>query len=140
MKEIRAPLPSWIAGCSLKLHKDKCDNEQPSILFGTNSFAEGLDLPGHYLTNLIITKLPFAVPTSPVEQAHAEYIKSNNGNPFLILTVPDASRKLIQACGRLLRNERDQGTITILDRRLVTKRYGKSLINSLPPYHLTIES
>jgi ATP-dependent DNA helicase DinG len=123
----------------LALHKDKCDNELPSILFGTSSFSEGLDLPGAYLTNLIITKLPFAVPTSPVEQAHAEYIKSKNGNPFLILTVPDASRKLIQSCGRLLRNEQDQGTITILDRRLVTKRYGQSLINSLPPYKLTIE-
>ena len=123
----------------LKLHKDKCDNKLPSILFGTSSFSEGLDLPGNYLTNLIITKLPFAVPSSPVEQAHAEYIKSKSGNPFMLLTVPDASRKLIQACGRLLRNEQDQGTITILDRRLVTKRYGKSLINSLPPYKLTIE-
>ena len=124
----------------LTLHKDKCDHDLPSILFGTSSFSEGLDLPGKYLTNLIITKLPFAVPTSPVEEAHAEYIKSRNGNPFLILTVPDASRKLIQSCGRLLRNERDTGTITILDRRLVTKRYGKSLINSLPPYQLIIES
>ena len=123
----------------LTLHKDKCDGKQPSILFGTGSFSEGLDLPGHYLTNLVITKLPFAVPTSPVEQAHAEYIKSKGGNPFLVLAVPDASKKLIQACGRLLRNEKDQGRITILDRRLVTKRYGKSLLDSLPPYKLTIE-
>lgn len=123
----------------LTLHKDKCDNQQPSILFGTGSFSEGLDLPGHYLNNLVITKLPFAVPTSPVEQAHAEYIKSKGGNPFLVLTIPDASKKLIQACGRLLRNEKDSGQITILDRRLVTKRYGKSLLDSLPPYKLTIE-
>jgi len=123
----------------LTLHKDKCDNSLPSILFGTSSFSEGLDLPGNYLKNLIITKIPFAVPNSPIEQAHSEYIKSKNGNPFLVLTVPDASRKLIQSCGRLLRNEQDSGTITILDRRLVTKRYGKSLINSLPPYKLTIE-
>lgn len=123
----------------LTLHKDKCDNSLPSILFGTSSFSEGLDLPGNYLTNLIITKLPFAVPNSPIEQAHSEYIKTKNGNPFLVLTIPDASRKLIQSCGRLLRNEKDTGTITILDRRLVTKRYGKSLIDSLPPYKLTIE-
>jgi len=123
----------------LKLHKDKCDGDQPSILFGTSSFSEGLDLPGKYLTNLIITKLPFGVPTSPVEQAHAEYIKSNNANPFMILTVPDASRKLIQACGRLLRNEADSGTITILDRRIITKRYGKALIDALPPYDLVVE-
>ena len=123
----------------LTLHKDKCDNKQGSILFGTSSFSEGLDLPGHYLTKLIITKLPFAVPNSPIEQAHSEYIKSKNGNPFMVLTIPDASRKLIQSCGRLLRNEGDKGTITILDRRLVTKRYGQSLIDSLPPYKVTIE-
>ncbi|PKF56387.1 ATP-dependent DNA helicase DinG [Alteromonadales bacterium alter-6D02] len=123
----------------LTLHKDKCDNQQQSILFGTSSFSEGLDLPGKYLTNLVITKLPFAVPTSPIEQALAEYVKSKNGNPFMTLTVPDASRKLIQSCGRLLRNEQDSGTITILDRRLVTKRYGQSLLDSLPPYDLTIE-
>lgn len=124
----------------LKLHKDKCDNDLPSILFGTSSFSEGLDLPGKYLTNLIITKLPFGVPTSPVEQAHAEYIKSNNANPFMVLTVPDASRKLIQSCGRLLRNEADSGTITILDRRIISKRYGKALIDSLPPYDLIVEN
>lgn len=123
----------------LKLHKDKCENDLPSILFGTSSFSEGLDLPGKYLTNLIITKLPFGVPTSPVEQAHAEYIKNNNANPFMVLTVPDASRKLIQACGRLLRNEADSGTITILDRRLVSKRYGQALINALPPFDLIVE-
>jgi len=123
----------------VKLHKDKCDNDLPSILFGTSSFSEGLDLPGKYLTNLIITKLPFGVPTSPVEQAHAEFIKRNNANPFMVLTVPDASRKLIQACGRLLRNEADTGTITILDRRIISKRYGQALINALPPFDLVVE-
>jgi len=123
----------------LKLHKDKCDNDLPSILFGTSSFSEGLDLPGKYLTNLIITKLPFGVPTSPVEQAHAEYIKNNNANPFMVLTVPDASRKLIQSCGRLLRNEADTGTISILDRRIISKRYGKALLDALPPFDLIVE-
>jgi len=123
----------------LRLHKDKCDNDLPSILFGTSSFSEGLDLPGKFLTNLIITKLPFGVPTSPVEQAHAEYIKSNHANPFMVLTVPDASRKLIQSCGRLLRNEADSGTITILDRRIISKRYGKALLDALPPFKLVVE-
>jgi ATP-dependent DNA helicase DinG len=108
-------------------------------LFGTGSFSEGLDLPGDYLTNLIVTKLPFAVPTSPVEQAHAEYVKVKGGNPFLQLTIPDASRKLIQSCGRLLRKEQDYGRVTILDRRLVTKRYGKSLLDALPPFRRVIE-
>ncbi|MGL5409279.1 MAG: helicase C-terminal domain-containing protein, partial [Shewanella sp.] len=123
----------------LEDHKAKCDKGEPSILFGTGSFSEGLDLPGEYLTNLIITKLPFAVPTSPVEQAHAEYIKLRGGNPFLQLTIPDASRKLIQSCGRLLRKEQDYGRVTILDRRLVTKRYGKSLLDALPPFRRVIE-
>ena len=124
----------------LTQHKKNCDNDIPSILFGTSSFSEGLDLPGKYLTNLIITKLPFAVPNSPVEQAHAEYIKSRQGNPFMVLTIPDTSRKFIQSCGRLLRNEKDTGTITILDRRLISKRYGKSLIDALPPYELIVET
>ncbi|MCE9684967.1 ATP-dependent DNA helicase DinG [Shewanella sp. AS16] len=123
----------------LETHKARCDKGEPSIIFGTGSFSEGLDLPGDYLTNLIVTKLPFAVPTSPVEQAHAEYIKVKGGNPFLQLTIPDASRKLIQSCGRLLRKEQDYGRVTILDRRLVSKRYGKSLLDALPPFRRVIE-
>jgi ATP-dependent DNA helicase DinG len=123
----------------LETHKALCDKGEPSIIFGTGSFSEGLDLPGEYLTNLIVTKLPFAVPTSPVEQAHAEYIKVKGGNPFLQLTIPDASRKLIQSCGRLLRKEQDYGRISILDRRLVSKRYGKALLDALPPFRRVIE-
>ncbi len=123
----------------LLLHKQKCDGGQASILFGTGSFSEGLDLPGHYLTNLVITKLPFAVPNSPVEEATAEWIEQRGGNPFLQLTVPEASRKLIQACGRLIRKEADRGRVTILDRRLLTKRYGKGLLDALPPFTRRIE-
>ena len=92
-----------------------------------------------YLTNLIIAKLPFSVPTSPVEEAHAEHITKKGGNPFMLLAVPETSKKLIQACGRLLRNEKDTGTITILDRRLVSKRYGQDLLNSLPPFKRKVE-
>ena len=123
----------------LTLHKQKCDGGQTSILFGTGSFSEGLDLPGHYLTNLVITKLPFAVPNSPVEEATAEWVEQRGGNPFLQLTVPEASRKLIQACGRLIRKEADRGRVTILDRRLLTKRYGKGLLDALPPFTRRIE-
>ncbi|MFD1008255.1 ATP-dependent DNA helicase DinG [Oceanisphaera ostreae] len=118
----------------LQLHKVKCDGKQPSVLFGTGSFSEGLDLPGHYLTNLIITKLPFAVPTSPVEEAMAEWITLSGGNPFMQLALPEASRKLIQACGRLLRTETDTGRIVLLDKRLVSKRYGPALLQALPPF------
>ena len=98
------------------------------------AFLKGLDLPGDLLTNLIITKLPFAVPTSPVEEAQAEYVTAKGGNPFMSLTIPETSKKLVQSCGRLLRNEKDVGTITLLDKRLVTKRYGSELLNSLPPF------
>ncbi len=123
----------------LHLHQTRCDQRQPSILFGTGSFSEGLDLPGHYLTNLIITKLPFAVPTSPVEAALAEWITARGGNPFLQITVPEASRKLIQACGRLIRKEQDTGRVVLLDRRVLTKAYGAGLLAALPPFRRRIE-
>ncbi len=123
----------------IEKHKTLCDNNKDSIIFGTQSFSEGLDLPGAYLNNLIITKLPFSVPTSPVEQAQAEYISAKGGNPFMTLSVPDTSKKLVQACGRLLRNEQDGGVITLLDKRVVTKRYGKQLLDSLPPFSRIFE-
>lgn len=123
----------------IETHKALCDKKQDSIIFGTQSFSEGLDLPGDYLTNVIITKLPFSVPSSPVEEAQAEYITAKGGNPFMSISVPETSKKLIQATGRLLRNEKDYGVITLMDRRVVNKRYGKDLLNSLPPFKQVIE-
>ncbi|WP_375753486.1 ATP-dependent DNA helicase DinG [Vibrio sp. HN007] len=123
----------------LKKHKTLIQCGKTSVLFGTGSFSEGLDLPGALLENLIITKIPFAVPTSPVEQAHSEYIEKRGGNPFLQIAVPEASKKLIQSVGRLLRKEEDSGRVVILDRRLISKRYGKSLLDSLPPFRRNIE-
>lgn len=124
---------------TLKKHKENCQKGKSSILFGTGSFSEGLDLPGDLLTNLIITKIPFAVPTSPVEEAHAEYIESRGGNPFLQISVPEASKKLIQSAGRLLRKEEDSGRVVLLDRRVISRRYGKALLDSLPPFKRVIE-
>lgn len=123
----------------LALHRERCAHGTPSILLGTGSFSEGLDLPGEQLTNLIITKLPFAVPDSPIEAAMAEAVSRRGGNPFLQITVPEASRKLIQACGRLIRQEQDAGRIVLLDRRIVTRQYGRSLLQALPPFRCTIE-
>ncbi|MBD1582570.1 ATP-dependent DNA helicase DinG [Pseudoalteromonas sp. S16_S37] len=123
----------------LRQHKANIDNGKGSILFGTQSLSEGLDLPGKYLENLIITKIPFAVPTSPIEEAQAEFVQSKGGNPFLSITVPDAAKKLVQSCGRLLRKETDHGRIIILDRRLVTKRYGKAMLDTLPPFKRQID-
>ena len=123
----------------IETHKALCDKEKVSIIFGTQSFSEGLDLPGDYLTNVVITKLPFSVPSSPVEEAQAEYITAKGGNPFMSISVPETSKKLIQATGRLLRNEKDYGIITLMDKRVVSKRYGKDLLNSLPPFKRIIE-
>ncbi len=123
----------------LQLHQEKVQAGGSSILFGTQSFAEGLDLPGKLLTNLIITKLPFAVPTSPLEAAQSEAISARGGNAFLQQSLPATAKKLIQACGRLLRQEQDHGRIVILDRRLVTKSYGKAMLDTLPPFRRTIQ-
>ena len=123
----------------LKQHRARIDSGKGSILFGTQSLSEGLDLPGAYLENLVITKIPFAVPTSPIEEAQAEFVSSKGGNPFLSITVPDAAKKLVQSCGRLLRKETDQGRITLLDRRLVSKRYGKAMLDTLPPFKRQID-
>jgi len=120
-------------------HKQKIDQGQGSIIFGLASFAEGVDLPGNYCTHVIIAKLPFAVPDDPIEAALSEWIESRGGNAFMELTVPDASLKLIQACGRLLRTETDKGKISLLDRRIISKRYGKAILNSLPPFRRVID-
>ncbi len=89
---------------------------------------------------MAISKRPCSVPEDPVEEALAEWISHNNGNPFMEITVPDAAIKLVQASGRLLRNEADRGRITILDRRIVTRHYGRKMLGSLPPYQQRIES
>lgn len=115
-------------------HKARLDEHTGSILFGLASFAEGVDLPGNYCTNVVIAKIPFAVPDDPREAALSEWVDASGGNAFMQIAVPDASIKLIQACGRLLRTETDHGTISILDRRLLSKRYGRVILNSLPPF------
>lgn len=118
----------------LRTHKGNLDADRGSIIFGLASFAEGVDLPGKYCTHVVIAKIPFAVPDDPLEASLAEWIESDGGNAFMQMSVPDASMRLIQACGRLLRTESDIGTVTILDKRLRTKRYGKALLDALPPF------
>jgi ATP-dependent DNA helicase DinG len=118
----------------LDQHKQRIDDGEGSVLFGLASFAEGIDLPGDYLTHVVITRLPFTVPDRPVPSALAEWIEKSGGNSFAELSVPEASVRLVQATGRLLRQEEDQGRITILDKRIVSKRYGQQLLQALPPY------
>jgi len=123
----------------LQRHCSRIDEGNPSVLFGVASFAEGIDLPGQYLHHVIITRLPFSVPDDPIEASLAEWVTQRGGNPFMEITVPDASVKLVQAVGRLLRTEQDTGRVTILDRRIITRRYGQLLLDALPPFRRVIE-
>lgn len=118
----------------IKKHKSRIDNDMGSVIFGLASFAEGIDLPGKYCVHVIIAKIPFAVPDDPLEAALGEWIEKNGGNAFMQISVPDAAMRLVQACGRLLRTETDSGKVTILDKRLISKRYGKAILDSLPPF------
>ncbi|AGG90580.1 ATP-dependent DNA helicase DinG [Rhodanobacter denitrificans] len=110
-----------------------------STLFGLASFGEGLDLPGKLCETVVITQLPFAVPTDPVGATYAEWLESRGRNPFIEVSVPEATRLLTQYCGRLIRNESDCGRIVLLDRRVVTKRYGAGMLKALPPFRRVIE-
>ena len=118
----------------LKRHRERVDAGRPSYLLGLASFAEGVDLPDDYCRHVILAKLPFAAPDDPVDEAIAEWARAEGRNAFLDITLPDAAVRLVQACGRLIRHEQDHGRITILDKRLVTQRYGRDLLDSLPPY------
>lgn len=123
----------------LEKHINHRKQGKGSVIFGLDSFAEGVDLKGDNLTHLVIVKLRFNVPTSPIDKTLADYLSLQNRNSFMEISLPDASLKLIQACGRLIRTETDSGKITIFDNRLITKRYGKQLLNALPDYNIIVE-
>lgn len=118
----------------LQRHHQAIAEGKASIVFGLDSFAEGLDLPGTACVQVIIAKLPFAMPDNPIEKTQNRWIEQRGGNPFIEITVPEASIKLIQAVGRLIRTEQDYGRVTILDNRVKTQRYGQQLLACLPPF------
>ena len=103
-----------------------------AVLFGTDSFWTGVDVPGAALSQVIITRLPFDPPTHPITEAKCEHIRDNGGNPFNELTLPDALIKFRQGIGRLIRNKTDRGIVTILDSRVLAKAYGREFLGSLP--------
>ena len=109
-----------------------------SVIFGTSSFWMGVDVPGESLSNVIITKLPFAVPTHPLIQARSERLEKDGKSSFMHYQLPEAILKLKQGVGRLIRNTTDTGIIVILDSRVITKRYGSMFIDSLPKCQMTI--
>lgn len=112
---------------------NKFKNTHRSVLFGTDSFWEGVDVIGDALRCVIIVKLPFKVPSEPIIQARTEAILEQGGNPFFDYAVPHAIVKFKQGFGRLIRHKWDRGCIVCLDTRLVFKGYGKLFLNSLPP-------
>lgn len=104
-----------------------------SVLFGTESFWTGVDVPGEALSNVIITRLPFAVPDHPLTASRLEAIEERGGNPFMEYSVPEAVLKLRQGVGRLIRTQKDHGIAVILDNRILTKQYGRIFLDALPP-------
>ncbi len=118
----------------LKEHGRRVASGARSILFGLAGLGEGLDLPGALCEHVIIAKLPFNPPDSPLEEAVSEWIESKGGNAFSQLFLPNVALRIQQWVGRLVRTESDRGRITILDSRIITKGYGRQLIASLPEF------
>ena len=106
--------------------------ESKSVLFGAQSFWEGIDLPGNELTTLVIVRLPFTPPTHPVTEARHERIAATGQNPFMADSLPEAVVRFRQGFGRLIRTVSDRGVVVVYDKRLITSRYGQTFIKSLP--------
>jgi ATP-dependent DNA helicase DinG len=123
-----------VQGGDLPRHRmlQRFKEDRDSVLFGTDSFWQGVDVPGEALSNVIITRLPFAVPDHPLTQARCERIVSSGGDAFREYSLPEALLKFRQGVGRLIRTGTDKGIVVILDNRVLTKQYGKSFMAVLP--------
>ncbi len=125
----------FVQGSGMPRHKmvEEFRADVHSVLFGLDSFWAGVDVPGESLSNVIVTRLPFAVPDHPLVASKLEAIEAEGGNSFMEYSVPEAVLKLRQGVGRLIRSEKDSGVVVILDNRVVTKPYGKNFLKALPP-------
>ena len=120
----------------LARHRERVAQGQPSIIFGMQSFGEGLDLPGRLCESVFITKLPFAPPDDPVGETRAEWLRAVGRDPFSELVVPATAMRLAQWAGRAIRTEEDQAHVYCYDRRLTRTHYGQRLLKGLPPFTL----
>lgn len=151
LKETARRLEGWLAEQRMELFVqggnldrvrmlESFKRDTRSVLFGTDSFWQGVDVPGESLSNVIIVRLPFAVPTHPLVQGRIELLRQRGENPFFSYQLPTAIIKFKQGFGRLVRSKNDTGMVVVLDSRIVRKRYGRQFIKAIPPCRVELNT